>query len=91
MNPCVYCGAPWPDPILDLEHKSDCPSITNLYPVRKQDVDPHGFCCTSCGEEFKIGDFYIGMPWEDASGHTDDVNVEVTCLSCAAKSILLDK
>ncbi len=84
MNPCVYCGAPWPDSILDIEHKTDCPSNTNVFPVRAQDVVPHGFCCLRYGVPFEVVDVYITIPHEDKDGHTDDMLVEVVCLSCDA-------
>ncbi len=87
MNPCVYCGAPWPDPVLDIEHKIDCPSITNLFPVRVQDIEPHGFCCFRCGDEFEVGDVYTDVPHEDAEGHTHSNKFEVVCLSCATIGI----
>lgn len=87
MNPCVYCGADGPDPILDIEHQEDCPSITNLFPVREQDIEPHGFCCLRCGDPFKIGDVYTTIPYEDENGHIDNMMVEILCLSCAVVGI----
>ncbi len=88
MNPCIYCGAPWPDPVLDIEHRPDCPFNTYLFPVLAQDIEPHGFCCFRCGESFKVGEFFTHIPYEDESGHTHDEIVEVVCLSCAAKEEL---
>ncbi len=88
MNPCIYCGAPWPDPMFEIEHLSDCASNTNLFPVLDQDLEPHGFCCLRCSEPFEVGEFYMQTPFEDESGHTHDEIVEIVCLSCSAKEEL---
>jgi hypothetical protein len=74
--------------MLELEHFPECASETNMFPVLKQDIEPHGFCCLRCGEPFELGEFFTYIPFEDANGHTyEDIN-EVACLSCAAKKEL---
>ncbi len=88
MKPCVYCGAPWPDPVLEIEHRQDCSFNTNLFPVLDTDIEPHGFCCLRCSKPFEVGEFFTHIPFEDTSGHTHDEINEVACLSCAAKEAL---
>ncbi len=87
MKSCIYCGAPWPDPVLEIEHLPTCAFKTRVFPVLEQDL-VHGFRCLRCSESFKVGEFFTHIPFEDESGHThDDIN-EIVCLSCAAKEEL---
>ena len=88
-NPCVYCGAPCSDRDLEMEHRPDCASVTNLWPVIDQDVRPHGFGCLRCGHQFARGEFYTTIPYTDDDGHTHDGTSEVLCLSCAALVVVL--
>lgn len=87
MSPCVYCGSPWPDETLDIFHEADCPFVTNLWPVLLSDIGEHGFCCSGCGDEFTVNDFYILVPHTDDAGHTHDETSEITCISCAAVTV----
>jgi len=85
--PCIHCAAPWPDRVLDIDHRSDCPFTTNLWPVLPQDIAPHGFGCLRCSAEFVVGDRYTRLPHNDDDGHTHDDIVEIVCLSCAAAEV----
>lgn len=85
----MYCGAPWPDEVLPIDHLPTCPSVTGLWPVRPEDVEPHGFHCAECCAPFVAGDFYVQVALEGEDGHTDPDVVEVLCLSCAAEAAML--
>jgi hypothetical protein len=62
---CVYCAADCYED--EPQHKSDCPSITGLFPIRENDLGPKcgncgyqpGMCCGKCHTPFAIGDFYV--------------------------------
>lgn len=82
MRPCIYCGAPWPDRVLDIDHDPDCPSVTNLWPVLPAEA-AEGFGCCRCGHVFAPDECYTTVATPDESGHTDEQVVEVLCLSCA--------
>jgi len=90
MNPCIYCGAPWPTIHHEIDHKTDCPSVTGLFPVLDRDLGqkvpcpcgrvgrwPGGFGCTACGHQFVLGEVYV----------LREIGPEfnaVVCLSCEA-------
>lgn len=87
--PCLYCGNPCFDRDLEMEHRIDCASETNLWPVLDQDLaNGHGFGCLRCDHEFARGECYTTVGYIDDEGHTDDGTVEVLCLSCAARVTL---
>lgn len=102
MNPCIYCGTEWPYPN-EIVHAADCPSITGLYPVLDRDLGqkvecvecghvnrwPPGFCCTGCGAEFQVGDFYCHrpMPGAEVPGLSVSEFVAIVCMSCAASDV----
>jgi len=71
-----------------MEHKNDCASVTNLWPVLDRDVRPHGFGCLRCGHQFTRGECYTTVAYTDDEGHTHDGTSEVLCLSCAAAVVL---
>jgi hypothetical protein len=89
MGPCIYCGAPWPYPE-PIEHATNCPSITGLFPVLDSDLGhkvececgrvnrwPGGFGCVACGHQFAIGEFYVHRSISDNLS-------AIVCLSCEA-------
>ncbi len=88
-RPCVYCGEPCIDATEEMEHREDCASVTNLWPVIDQDLRPHGFGCLRCGHQFARGEFYTTVQHTDDEGHTHDGTSEVLCLSCAAQVVVL--
>lgn len=85
MNPCVYCGAAWPNPSVDIVHLPICGTLTNLYPVRDADLQPQGFGCTECGHQFRMGETYTTIPIVGAN----DI-VRIVCLDCAARLMTQD-
>ena len=87
-NPCVYCGNECHDRDLEMEHRADCASVTNLWPVLDRALRPHGIGCLRCDHTFSIGEFYTRSPYTDEEGHTHDGGFEVLCLSCAAAVVL---
>jgi len=87
-KPCAYCGNECHDRDIEMEHKNDCASVTNLWPVLDQDMRPHGFGCLRCDVQFALGDVYTTVPYTDDEGHTHDGTSEVLCLSCAAAAVL---
>ncbi len=87
LTPCIYCGAPWPHEYADIDHRPECPFVTNLWPILRQDVEPHGFGCCGCQTMFSVGDVYVQVPHTGDDGHTDDGIVEILCLSCAFAAV----
>ena len=81
---CVYCGADCIDyDTIEVPHATDCPERTGLYPVRQQEIEPHGFACVDCSEPFALGDFYT------LRETSDSLIFEVTCLSCGMLSAVV--
>lgn len=88
---CVHCKADcWVD---DPEHAADCPSVTGLWPVREQELQPcrkcgtpaHGMCCMDCGAELKLGDFYVLRDADTGGIASERPHVgEVVCVGCGA-------
>lgn len=82
FHSCAYCGVDCEE--FDPEHKPDCPSVTNLWPVTEHDLgirgpnDPyaHGMRCMDCGSEFAVGDIHTHR-------QTDSDVFEVVCLGCS--------
>jgi predicted RNA-binding Zn-ribbon protein involved in translation (DUF1610 family) len=92
---CVYCNA---DCAVDeSQHSGDCPTVTGLWPVRKEDLGlecprcgyQHGMRCMDCEAEFKIGDFYIHRELDPGDPHLPGVEGaaihEIICVGCGAK------
>jgi len=72
-SPCVYCEAPGPD----FDHRSECPSRTNLWPVLQRDVAAEMVCC-HCDTPFALGDHYTERVIEQGSVPV----VDTVCLPC---------
>lgn len=54
---CIYCGV---DIYTALPmHREDCPELTGVFPVLKQDVGPDGLQCFDCHAELLEGDSYM--------------------------------
>lgn len=75
---CVYCQAPGCEDGSAV-HLPDCPSVTGVYPVTRDDVEK-GMVCTQCGSEFSLDpdeqDTYALL-------RTERSNIfEVVCLGC---------
>jgi len=86
-RPCLHCGNERFDRDLEMEHRPECPSITNLWPVLDQDLaDTGGFGCLHCDHQFARGEFYTHAPFTDEEGHTHDGIYVIVCLSCALAS-----
>lgn len=88
---CHYCRADTTDE--DAEHAPDCPTVTRLFPVEERDVlcpgckrTYIGMRCTSCRDEFKVGDTYTLQKFMDGDGTSmaDAPGYNVVCMSCAA-------
>lgn len=73
---CIYCAVDcWVD---EPEHTAECPSVTNLWPVRPEDIDT---ACAKCGEPFTPHDFYI----HEQIGTPGETPIAMcVCISCAA-------
>lgn len=82
-NPCVHCGRPWADPVVDIDHTADCAMVTNVYPV---DDDVWG--CVQCWHRFEPDESYTTVAMPDETGHVDDAILSVLCLSCASVAVL---
>lgn len=83
---CIYCSATGCEDGT-AQHARNCPVSTGLYPIDDSDVRM-GTCCTRCGDEFKVNDFYALATGEER--HRDTIPLEtgqmdvflVVCLSC---------
>lgn len=77
---CIYCGA---DCYLEEPpHHESCPMSTGLFPVREEDLTPHGMRCIDCNQVFQIGDVYVQRPTEN------DAVVECVCIGCGLTSMV---
>jgi hypothetical protein len=75
---CIYCGAPGCTiESVEVQHRPECPSVTNVWPVRKEELHPHGMACAVCPTVFKEDDFYTQIPSE-----SDDSVFIAVCLAC---------
>lgn len=78
---CIYCGIDCNDPQND--HAPDCPSTTDVYPVRREELWPDGpACCDRCGATLWPGDSYSHVRIEVEGVEDFDIR-EVTCTGCA--------
>ena len=75
---CIYCGVDckeFADQSLTT-HRSFCPQVTGLFPVRARDLQPGGMVCTECNAPFRLGEHYALLPIGE------DDTVEVVCVGC---------
>lgn len=93
---CIYCHTDCR--VDEPEHADDCPSVTNVWPVRKQDLQPEcsacghleGMLCGDCHQPFEVGDFYMhremaGPSIDFGFGPLAEARVyEIICIGCAA-------
>ncbi len=77
LPPCGYCKAPWFVISLDPDHKDDCPMVTSVYPVLKEDLQGDGFVCEMCDKPFVLGDSYKAV----LQAGSDDAYAAV-CIPC---------
>ena len=94
---CVWCKVDCYED--EPEHADDCPQTTGLRPVREEDLGPTcahcgkpslgGIRCMDCGEEIKVGEFYVlrNVDDRDEVGGNPFVG-EVICVGCGANTVI---
>lgn len=86
FDTCVFCQAKG---CVDgtAEHRPDCPSQTNVYPVQLHDMWPGGpSLCEGCGTKLWPGSTFSHVPHRDGDGNPLDVGgipiYEIRCVGC---------
>jgi hypothetical protein len=71
---CVNCAVAMTGGVPDKPHASDCPAVTDLWPVTSSEIKDQ-MCCGGCKKPFEFGDCYVTLP-------------RIGCLGCAAQGNL---